>query len=398
MQSMIDNSEESILINPEDLKRRRTQRIVDNDKLEKEAFEKTKDQIGKIYNKGGQVAVNYETQGRFNIPSTLYFKDFTISHVNDLTLSRQEDLLENLVIILQQIKNEDANINIEDMLIEEFLETLVGIKMEFNTPIHIHPWICECQSGIPVDLQKVNESEIDLRTLKYKSISEVDEDMKIYFRELYNEMSDQEFIAHLKKKYNDDSNISYIKNSENIEKEINQIKVKEPIIIFDENGNSYGFRFLRVKDLLNAQKFGESKYAPKIHGIKNKKYNNDSLINSKMQKEKDIDELKYQQGKDTFLFAKAFTLIKYNGKDLNVEESINIYKKAPRSILLQLSSFVDKLQFGIYDEIELTCPECGEVRKRLLRQDINPYELLPLDTNTEREQGKHPKLNVYFGI
>jgi hypothetical protein len=398
MQSMIDNSEESLLINPEELRRKRTQRIVDDIEQDKKSIEGVKDKLGKIYNKGGQVAVNYETCGRFTMPPILYFKDFTISHVNDLTLSRQEDLLENLVVVLQQIKNEDATVNVEDMLIEEFLETLIGVKMEFNTPIHIHPWICECQNNIQAELQKVNESEIDLRTLKYKSILEVDEEMKAYFKSLYDEMADQEFIDYLRKKYDNDPNMSYVKNAETIDKEVKQIKIKEPITVTDELGNAYSFRFLRVKDLLNAQKLSENKYASKIHALKNKKYSNESLVSSKMQKEKEIDNVKYQQEKDIILFARAFSLIKYNGKELTAEESINIYKKAPRSILMQITEFMDKLQFGIFDERELTCPECGEVRKRLLRQDINPYELLPLDVDTKREQRKHSKLNVCFAV
>ncbi len=398
---IVDNFEEdeSIIINPDDLQKKRRQKANDNLENEKQAIEKTKNEFGKIYNKGGQVAVNYETQGRFDMPSTLYFKDFTISHVNDLTLSRQEDLLENLVIILQQIKNENVNINIEDMLVEEFLETLVGIKMEFNTPIHIHPWICDCQNGVAQELQKVNESEIDLRTLKYKSISEVDEEMKIYFKSLFDNMSEQEFVSYLKSKYKDNSNTVYKKDQETIDNEINKIKIKEPITIFDEEHNSYSFRFLRIKDLLNAQKLGENKYAPKIHGLKNKKFNEkDSLTNSKLQKEKEIEDVQYQQAKDTILFARAFSLLQYNGKILSTEESLNYYKKAPRSILMQLSNFMNKLEFGIYDERELTCIECGQVSKRLLRQDFTPFELLPFDTDSKGIKGQPTKFAVYFGI
>jgi hypothetical protein len=284
------------------------------------------------------------------------------------------------------------------MLTEEFVEALIGIKMEFNTPIHEHPWICECQEIVPQELQKVNYSEIDLRTLKYKSIEQVDEEMKIYFREQFNAMSEEEFIGYLKAKYNNDNSIIYKKTPENIDKEIEQVKVKEPIIVFDEARNSYAFRFMRIKDILNAQKVTEYKYAGRIKGIKNKEYSKDSVVDAKTQREKEIDSLKYQQAKDTLLFARAFSLLSYNGKSLSSDEAITIYKNAPRGVLMQIKEFMDKLQFGVYDERELTCPQCGQVSKRLLRQEINPFELLPLDSDTKRKQRKSTSINVYFGV
>lgn len=394
---IIDNSEDdSLLINPEELKVKRIQRIVDNEENEKQAFEKTKSEFGKIYNKGGQVAINFETQGRFDMPSILYFKDFTIAHVNDLTLSREEDILENIVVILQQLKNEDANVNIEDMLPEEFLEVLVGLKMEFNNPNHKHFWLCECQSGLDKELQKINETNIDLRELKYKSISELDIEIKEFFRTTFCSMSSEDFNNFMQKKYN--KNDIFQKTNESIEEELKSIKIKEPINLIDEVGNIYSFKFLRIKDILNAQKLAENKYANKFHIIKNKKHDLSNISNSKIQKEKEIEQLKYQQAKDIVLFSRAFTLVKYNDKELTTDESLKYYKAAPRSILLRLSNFLDKLNFGICDERSLVCPHCGETSRRLLRQEFDPYELLPLDTNSDRESGKSTKLNVYFTI
>lgn len=397
---LVDNfEEESILINPEDLKRRRQQKVIENVESEKAAIIETKDQFNKVANRGGQVTVNYETEGRFDMPKTLYFKDFTVSHVSDLTLSSQENLLENLVSIIQQIKNEDAEISVEDMLWEEFLETLIGIKMEFNTPIHMHPWVCDCQSGIPIDAQKINESAIDLRTIKYKSISEVDEEMKIYLKGKFDEMSEEDFVHYLKRKYNEDPNIVYQKNEDTINKEIQKVQVKEPITLFDDNWNSYSFRFTRIKDLMNAQKLVDNKYSGKIRAVKNRQIiGNESLLDARSHKEKEINDIKTQQAKDIMIYSKAFSLVKYNGKDLTPDEAIKYYKDASRSIFMQMSEVIDKLHFGIYDERELVCPLCGETSKRLLRKELNPFELLPLDLDTERDQRKHSKSIVYFGI
>ena len=47
----------------------------------------------KFFNRGGQVAINYETMGRFSIPATLYFKDFSVEDENNLLLTRQEDYI-----------------------------------------------------------------------------------------------------------------------------------------------------------------------------------------------------------------------------------------------------------------------------------------------------------------
>ena len=399
---MIDNFEEenkeedSILINPEEVRNLNRRRMVDENKEEQEAIEKAKETLGKIHNRGGQVAINYETMGRFDIPQILYFKDFTIQDINDLTLSRQDDILETLVSILNKAKNEDANVNIEDMLVDEMFETLVGIKQEFNSPYHVHPWVCECQNDLPEEAQKVNETQIDLRTLKYKSVEDVDNEIREYIKQQLEQMSGEEFLLYMRKKYKNNEN--YEKNPESIEKEIKNVKVKEPIVIFDENGNQYSFRFLRIKDILNAQKISEAKYAGKIKAVKNKQYANAKLVDAKAKKEKEVEKLKYDQAKDTVLFARAFTLIEYNGEKLDHEKAISYYKNAPSTIFRQVSQFIDKLQFGVVDERELTCPECGQVSRRLLRQDINPLELLPIDIDSEGKQRESSKFNIYFGV
>lgn len=385
----------SEFLNPDEVKKRK--RIIVDNSEEIENLEEEKESKNKYYNRGGQACIKFETNGRFNTDSFMYFKDYTVEDVSNLSLSKPEDLLESLVTMLSNARNEDSTCEIENMLTEELLEVLFGITMEFSNVIHLHPWICECQLDLPQKQQQVNEAEIDLRTLKYISIEEADEKMKKHFKEeVLDNMTESEFREYVKELFENNPLIDTdVFTKEDL---IKKIKVKEPIDVKALDGNIYSFNFIRVKDLINAQKIAEKEFSPKLKVIKNRRHNNINVAEFKVQQEKDIEKVKENEARAIILYAKALSMVEMNGKKLDENERIANYRILPRSVLIDLSKFMEKIQFGIHDEREFTCKICGETSRRLLQQEFTPYEFLPIDSNTKREQGKHGRLKVHFRI
>lgn len=385
---------ESMLLNPVEVQERRRK------KVEKENIQQPIDlalpsETNKFYKRGGRVAINYESMGRFSIPATLYFKDYTIEDVTDLTLSRQEDILETVISILNKCKNEDADCKVEDMTVEEFLETLVGMKIQFNTSKHIHRWMCKCQIGIEDNEKSPSEAEVDLTSLQYTSIEEADKTLQEHFRILFNAMNDEEWKEYLFSKYKEnplEDIDSYTK-----EEEIQKIKLTEPII-YPHEGKKYAFRLSRIGDVVIGAKVAQKQYASRIKAIQSRKETNVSLVESKAKKEKEIEDLRIEQMKKATLYARALSLISIDGKSLPETERIEYYKKLPRQGLIDFINLLNNAVFGVNDERILTCNLCGSTEGRVLRQEFNPIELLPLDSDTSRKLRKSSGVTVYFGV
>lgn len=367
-------------ITPTDVERRR--RPVDN----QEKIEPRKEE--KYYNRGNQVKIIYESEGRFSIPSELYFTDYDIEDVNNISLSRQEDLIETLVHVLNKNKNQDSDCNIGDMLIEEMFETLIGIKMQFSSKDHPHKWMCECQDNIDDENRVINETIIDLSTLKYITIEEGDQLLRKYYRERIEGLSPEaqkEFL----KSYGD---------KETVDSVLSKIKISEPFRYIIQ-GKEYQFNFIRVGDVYKAQKIVREKYMPKIKAIQNRKdIPGTPLAESKSKKQDEIEKIQEEIAKNIVLYARAMALYKYEGKVLSDQEKVNIYKKIPREDMFDLLDFLENVKFGIQDEREFTCPICGKVDKRLLQRELNPIELLPLDLRTKNTARRTAQLNIYFGV
>jgi hypothetical protein len=386
------NNEESLLLTPEEVGRRRSRKEVEAEQQIKHSLPSSNE---KFYNRGGRVAINYESLGRFSIPATLYFKDYTIEDVNDLTLSRQEDILETVISILNKCKNEDAQCDVADMTVEEFLETLIGMKSQFNTSIHIHRWLDKCQTSVDEEERTFSESEIDLNTLKYSSIEEADQKIQAYFKDLFSLMSPEEWKNYLYSKYQDNplENIdTYTK-----EEEIKTIRLTEPII-YPFNGKKYAFRLTRIGDVVKGQKIAQKQFAAKIKAIQNKRDPNIPLNELKVRKERELEDVKIEQTRKATLYSRALSLISIDGKSIPENERISHYKDLPRQGLIDFINLLDNAVFGVNDERELTCNLCNEAERRLLRQEINPVELLPLDTNTTRKLRKSAGVTLYFGV
>ena len=390
-------SEDSILLNPEEVKRRRKEVVYEN----MEEVENEKVTLAKNY--ANTVEIQYESQGRFDTPEVLHFKDYTNSHVNDIQLSSQDDLLDVVCVILDTLRKDEIEFNTEDMTAEDFLETLIGIKVKYEGQYHTHRWLCDCQNEADEKSRIINEVDIDLLSLNYKSISQVDEDMKEYFKEKIEPLSDAEFRKYLLKKYKDNP-LEDI-DSHTKEKEVEKIKLKEPIFFISDD-DVYGIRFPRLKDILKAKTYANKVYAPKIKSVQNRKEHGTALAELKEKKEKELQILKEEQGRLLFLYAKAMVMVSKNGKELSDKEKFEEYRDTlSRSTTDEINSFFDKVQFGLQHELELVCPLCGETDKRWLQRVIDPRELLPYgNSNRNRsipsngESGEHSRFNVYFGI
>lgn len=386
--------------------------LVPKEKIEKElAAEEKKEkreklvsesikQTDKYYNSSDKVLIHYESCGRLGNPDKLYFSDYSIKHVNDITLSRTDDLLENIITILNELKHvddESADFCVSNFLLEEFLETLVGIKFQFVGKDHTFRWLCDCQAGIDPDDQIINEAIINLASLQYRSISDADEKLKEYVNKKLQTLTPEAFKNYLLNKYKDEP-ISSDMASWTIEQEIESLSIKEPISL-KIGDDIYDFRLTRLKDILKAQKLSTKEFAGKIKSAQSQKYKEGSpLAEYKINKKKEVENLKYQQAKAGILYTKALGLVSINGEELSDKQKIEKYITIPRNIISEFALLLDNIQFGIYHEQEFTCPECGEVSKRSLQQGFNPIEFLPMESSSTGESSKHTEFNVYIGV
>jgi len=345
-------------------------------------------------NNAGKLKIDYETMGRFDIPKVLYFEDYSVEHVNNLSLCNEENILETLVAILNDIKNQDSNCRIEDMLIEEFLETMIGIKMTYNTSTHIHKWICTCQYNVPEKERIINDLPVDLKTLSYIFIEQADESLRDFYKKVFDDMTKEEFREIVARRHKNAEGYENI----TIEEELKTIRIKEPFYQ-DIDGNIYGFNFTRIRDLLNAQNYISNKYAGRIKQIKNKQVHGKSPVELRDIREKEMDKLNLEKAKDTLTCAKALTITEYNGKNVEgAEEKIELYKKLKRGHLLEYNNFLDQMKFGIETEKEFECPECGQLDKRSLQQGLDPFEFLPFDPVEPNALRRHTGRNIFVGI
>lgn len=347
----------------------------------------------KYYMRGGRVAISYETMGRFSVPATMYFKDYDTEDVNNLTFSRQEELLENVLFILNKSKNEDAVCSIGDMVPEEFLETLVGMNLQFsNGKEHKHPWICECQNIKPQSEQVLNETIIDLSQINYVPIVEADKLLQTYYKEMFDSMTESEWEDYVNTRYKENP-IDVKLHSK--EEEVKTITIKEPISQ-NIDGKIYAFRLMRMNDVVKGQRQSLKKFSSKIKTIESQKVPTPEL---KAQREIDIKKANDEKDKYSILYSQAMTLLSVDGVVFNSdEERFLTYKSIPRNSLFELIEFYDQFKFGINQEIELKCPLCGESIKRSLRQEVNSIELLPLDSNTKGTSGNTKSAKIFIGL
>lgn len=398
---MSEEKKETHLLSPEEIEKRRAIRqprttvMRDHSEEIPEIIEKKREDEKYFLNTAGAVKINFETLGRFDIPRTLHFNDYSGQHVLDITMSNDENFVENLLTIMQELMVENDKYNVGDMLPQEFLEAMVGIKIKFNTPHHEHRWICDCQ--LQDDNKEAQIYKIDLRELNYTSILESDEKIREYYKPFFDECSNEEFLQFLELKYGDEEEVINWQDYDR-EEELKKMKVKEPMS--QKIGEDiFKFRFTRMKDIITAQKIIDKKYAVDIKKIEMKKTHGVKKAELELNKEKEMSEIQTSKMKDLIHTTKALTLIKYNGKDIETnEEKIELYKKIKRKEMLEFTQLLQYLNFGIQDERDFECSFCGKPERRLLQREFDPYEFIPMDTgsgNTFRESSKR---TIFLGI
>ena len=75
------------------------------------------------------IIVNLETKGRFSVPENIQLRPFKTRDVNNIALSRQEKILSVLIQTLNECIIPENAFKIEDMLVQEFMELMIGKKM-----------------------------------------------------------------------------------------------------------------------------------------------------------------------------------------------------------------------------------------------------------------------------
>ena len=389
----MSDHDENIFINPEELKPTRPTRATIK-KEEKPVNGK------KFINKGLQVQVNFETMGRFSIPPTIYFKDFSIEDVGNFSMCKVEDVLENVVVSLNKLKDENTNVELEEMTQQEFIEALVGIKSQFNSPIHEHRYLCDCQENVDDSERKASIVMINLNELKYKSVLDVDNELKKEYTELFDSMTDDEFKVYVKQKYKEEAFPDFV-NSWTKEKELSALRFKEPFYYYnpDLTQEVYGFRMIRVKDLLEAQRVIDPKYQLQIRKAQKAVPDaNESLADAKIQKQIEIEKIKESEAKELIFYAKALSLVSVNDDTIeDPQEKLNIYKALSKEVLFDLEDFLDKINIGIDHEYEAVCPHCKRTNRGLLQHETLFYEFIPVKSDTTKRKKESPRRYIYFG-
>ena len=393
---MITENNELILRPEEVLQRRRESAVK---KIQEVAIQEEQ----AIQNTAGLVKIEYESQGRFSTPSILYFDDFTPKHINDIELSNQDNLLETLLSILNDIKKHNNDFDVKDMTAEDLLETLIAIKQQFEGNTHIHYWMCDCQMDKSEKDRIINEYILELSDLQFRSMTDVDVEMKEYMAEVFKTLTDEQFKEYLYKKYK--NNPLEDVDGHTREMEISSIVVKEPFNIISGE-DVYTIRYPRLEDVIKAKKYAEKIYNPKLKNVQNRKEHGVPLHELKSKKEDEINRLKEEQGKELVLYAKSMMLQTKNGQVLSDAEKYEEFKNnVKRKTMRNIENLFEIIQFGLSTETELTCPICGESETRLLRDVFDPRQLLPLHYKqssngnaSKRELGLNTGSDFYFSI
>lgn len=410
---MIDN-EESDFINPDKIiknpqVRRTIKTPIEEEKTIKESIiEETlsnntiKDNKPHYHNYGSTVKVELESGGRFGNPSVIVLKDYSARHIHDLVTTKEEDLFETLVGIINECVVDPVKFDVGNLTNDEFLEVMLGMKLAFDSPMFIHRWIHNvegCQGSVSeYEEKKVSEYEIDLSDIKMTSIEESDEKIKEFYRSKFSEFSEEQFKTYLLTKYG-----SEIEST--IEDEIEKVKIQEPFLIKGYD-TDYEFSLIRIKDLLLAYKLASKEINHKIRIEKNKIIRQDENKESALQeKEEKIEKLNREKGRKVLNYAQAFSLkyLRRNGQRIPIESNeakIKEYNNMPRNVMMNYLKAVETIVYGVNHEVELVCDLCKGTERGYLQRIVSPISLIPIsDTekrNSERKLRQPSGFDFYF--
>lgn len=385
-------SDESIAINPDEIQKRKERKPKELEKVEINDNREFEDRAGKV-------VVNLESKGRFGESEKLIFDDYTTEHIAKLTLSNSEDLLEILVNILNELQEQDNKINFAEMTNESFMECLIAIKNQFSGPLHTHYWMCDCQLNNAEDQREYCETTINLSEINYISIEEVDEKIRNKIRPILESMSEEQFKDYLLRRYQYDPLDDL--DSWTREDEIQNTTIKEPFFYKQERtGKIFGFRLMRIGDIIQGYKIAKKKFEQQKYAIKHKKAPHGvKLAEFKSEQQKELEELEKKEMQECITCINGLSLISIDGNPLPEGiERIELYRKLKRHDLFEINNFLEEIKFGINHKMELQCSFCGKIDGRWLQQSSHPLEFLPLDSNTKRNKREHISSNIYFSV
>ena len=342
------------------------------------------------------IEIHYETEGRFNTPAIGYVEDFNVEGLNSLASATEDNLIETLVAIIN--KQLYDGVRAEEMLQEEFMETLYAIKQKDpNIKVHKHYWIHRCPNREQGQEPELSTTEIPIRgegSLNTRSIKQAEEELRKIAKQSFDLMSADEFQLYLQGKYGKDVIITK-------EEEVKRISIREPFKVRDGD-TIFTFRFSRMKDSIKAQREGNQRFSGKIRAIKSRQIHGANASTLKQIKEDELKKVLSEKQQFVAIYAKAQTLLTKDGKPLSDEQKHTEYKKLSREALQELAKYLQVVSFGLVDERTLLCEHCGNTERRSLHRDFHPIEFIPVEERNSKldprsKLGVHSKVGVYFG-
>lgn len=404
---------ENILVRPEEIEKpkRRVEKEIETPvttiipelkSLVQETIRLKKDS-DKYINKGQTVKVTFESGGRFGNPKEVWFKDYTTKHINDLVTVNENDLLETVVAILQECVVDPISFKIENCTNEDLFEIMMAMKMSFDSTILKYRWYHKCQDSKPTEKDKqISEFLIDLTQAEYKPIELLDEELKVFYKDMFSKLPKEQLKNYIESKYG-------VGNEVSIDEAIKDIKVQDPFYIPSINDEIIVFEYMKIKHMIEASRLANNEFNDKIRYAQSRKYKANSIEESESIKQGEIERIKKLKGRAIIGYAQALCLVgiknKLTGEETKIEGSANkiqVYSNLPKNVMFGFISALEKIKFGITYDVEIECDLCEEDNKerRLLQRDISFIELLPITDNstdsTTRKPQELKQVGFYF--
>lgn len=385
----------STLIPPDELNKSKKKKEPESKKEKVVPFEES-------YPNFGQAStITYASEGRFSIPGVLHINDYTSDDVLDLSMVEHNELPKTLIHILDRLKVEKDSPSLRNLTPDELIETLISLKAQYDPEgarEHVHQWICDCQSHLPSEMQKINKTKMDLRGLNFQTASQADDIAKKNMKAIFEEMTEDQFKNYLNVKYENNSPIK------TIEEEVARISIKDIISLVDNDTNiKYEFIFPRMGHLIDGYDIADEEMRWPIEKIKQKKVKTEE---QQLKAHYELSLLEKEKAKKVLKYITALSLHSINGQVItDNKEKIRLQAegKIPADIFNQVKQFHNAIEIGLCDEREFECPLCHEKSGRLLQHEGNLLlELLPIsssndDTDTRKSPKNNNRIAVFFG-
>jgi hypothetical protein len=267
---------------------------------------------------GGGVPANFlkitlHTMGKLDAPAILHFCDYSAQQINDLTLSTEHNILDNLVRILTENCWEDFDCNLFTQ--DELIEVLSSIILNFWRKTVDVPWLCECQDDLPEKEREVCTHTVNL------------------------------------------TNPDLIQNIPD--------NVFEPIQVKTDN-HVYDFKLNRVGDIITAKNESQARLAVKQKKIDNYREHGKRREEILWKKQQMQEELDRERLKLIVELTRAYCLLTVDGQPVPPDKKMAELNKIDPAILNVLFDKMNKVKMGLVKEHEVECPFCLEKKRETL--------------------------------